>query len=998
MPDNIALGLSVDSSGVVEGTRNLNTLAGAAQAAAKASQELTGATSGASSAAAAASQATGAAATAFSTSGAASAAFAVSMTGAAAATVNYTTATVKATAATQASTSSLNAQTSAANNNASASSKAAAAANTLSAATKGVGSQAGIVGAQFQDIAVQLAGGQSPFLIALQQGTQLSFLLEMLAARGIGVGQALAGAFAFILSPIGIATVAVIALGGYLIQYFTQAQDKVDKTNALFEKHAQLIQSVAREWGDAVPELKRYADELERTVNLQKLQDAAKDKRSEVVTQVSGAFNTLADNQPGIINLLSSASVQPKSQLHELGVAMESLQDKVNNGTVTFEDFSKARDIATKTAVTTGRDDIKDFANEFGRLVYNVQAALEKLGLFEDQVKKITNPSFLQTQDKIQSLTSGQIKEDQFNFDNRTSKDFLPSNNIPVPTRRPSDFDKEEEEVKGLKKAYGDEASAINEATKAYNSLVQAQNNSLQRLSLEANLIGASAQERAVAIARLDAEQKARQANVGITQQQIDKLKDEAAAQAQLKLKVDQMTAGWKTVQDAGMSAIDQLTASIGDLDTSAKQLALNLVNTLLDPLKELAIANPLKNAIYGTNLPTMESIGGFSGFFDALSGKKAPPLAAMPSSTTGTMTVTAGVVTVNGPMAGTTPGLGGLANVLGGDHLPVNGVRPDVVNGQVVNSPIATANNVARILPAANQNIPAGATPLSLQNTPHVPTSADLTMYQQAISKIESGSFAGNYNTLGPTLKNGDYAIGRYQIMANNVPSWSQKYLGSQMTPSQLRADPNAQDAIFNGEFGSYVSKYGASGASSKWFTGSPYPSGKADVLGTTDNSYVKQFQTNLTKLGDISNSTASNMTTLNKDTGSLSSGFSNLFQNLGAAPSSSTSSGGGFFSFLGSLFGGSSAPTKAAPASVAQQSLRAAPTDASRASASSKQKLDLQVHTTVDKKGNLRTFVQQVSRDTVSEDVPKHIDAYDKQALPGRVKQISNDEYANG
>src|SRR6478609_6062055 len=64
--------------------------------------------------------------------------------------------------------------------------------------------------AQFQDIAVQLQGGQSPFTVALQQGTQIS---QVLGRSGATWAVLLLGsAFQSLLSPTPLATIAVIAL------------------------------------------------------------------------------------------------------------------------------------------------------------------------------------------------------------------------------------------------------------------------------------------------------------------------------------------------------------------------------------------------------------------------------------------------------------------------------------------------------------------------------------------------------------------------------------------------------------------------------------------------------------------------------------------------------------------------------------------------------------------------------------------------------------------
>lgn len=110
------------------------------------------------------------------------------------------------------------------------------------------------------------------------------------------------------------------------------------------------------------------------------------------------------------------------------------------------------------------------------------------------------------------------------------------------------------------------------------------------------------------------------------------------------------------------------------------------------------------------------------------------------------------------------------------------------------------------------------------------------------AISSVESG---GNYRAVGPTTRNGDRAVGKYQVMGRNVPEWTEEVLGRRMTPLQFLASPEAQDQVFNAKFGSYVDKYGPDGAARAWFAGEGGmndPSRK-DILGTSVADYSRKF-----------------------------------------------------------------------------------------------------------------------------------------------------------
>jgi hypothetical protein len=122
-----------------------------------------------------------------------------------------------------------------------------------------------------------------------------------------------------------------------------------------------------------------------------------------------------------------------------------------------------------------------------------------------------------------------------------------------------------------------------------------------------------------------------------------------------------------------------------------------------------------------------------------------------------------------------------------------------------------------------------------------------DLINYANAIKSIESSG--GNYGLTGPVTRNGDRAYGAYQVMGNNIPGWTQKHFGQSLTPQQFLANKEAQDAVFNGEFGGYVSKYGnPQDAASTWFTGRPLAQGGKSSDGyITGNQYVDKFNRHL-------------------------------------------------------------------------------------------------------------------------------------------------------
>lgn len=119
----------------------------------------------------------------------------------------------------------------------------------LAKSTKASSFQTANLAAQFNDIAVSLQGGQSPFTVALQQGTQIS---QVLGQRGAtGVVSLLGSAFTSLLSPVALATIGVIGLGGAAIQYGAKAIGAVNDLDERIKTHIELVNSLKSAYRDA---------------------------------------------------------------------------------------------------------------------------------------------------------------------------------------------------------------------------------------------------------------------------------------------------------------------------------------------------------------------------------------------------------------------------------------------------------------------------------------------------------------------------------------------------------------------------------------------------------------------------------------------------------------------------------------------------------------------------------------------------------------------------
>lgn len=128
----------------------------------------------------------------------------------------------------------------------------------------------------------------------------------------------------------------------------------------------------------------------------------------------------------------------------------------------------------------------------------------------------------------------------------------------------------------------------------------------------------------------------------------------------------------------------------------------------------------------------------------------------------------------------------------------------------------------------------------------------ATLDEFLAAERSQESG---GNY-----TVVNSIGALGAYQIMTGNLPSWSKAALGHSISKSEFLSHPSEQDAIARYELGPKFTKYGPEGAAAWWY------SGQTDPTKTYGNppvyKYVAEVMAKLGKSGSVTGGSTSGST----------------------------------------------------------------------------------------------------------------------------------------
>ena len=178
--------------------------------------------------------------------------------------------------------------------------KAAGDAEALARSNRMAAGSVGNLAAQFNDIGVMLAAGQSPLQLALQQGTQISQTLGPMGAAG--AVKALGAGLLSMISPVSLLTIGAIAAGAAFFQWLTSAGEEAlsleDQVKALAEQTDSYAEAAERansstadlskQYGSAADAARIYLRELAE-VERREAERAARAAVGAVRSEVAGA-------------------------------------------------------------------------------------------------------------------------------------------------------------------------------------------------------------------------------------------------------------------------------------------------------------------------------------------------------------------------------------------------------------------------------------------------------------------------------------------------------------------------------------------------------------------------------------------------------------------------------------------------------------------------------------------------------------------------------------
>lgn len=278
------------------------------------------------------------------------------------------------------------------------------------------------LGYQFQDIAVTSAMGMSPLMIGLQQGTQLASVIGTMERPVAG----LAAAFGSLINPVSLITIGLTAGTAALIQYFTAGTDGAGEMNEDLKAQLDIITTVADRWGDAVPALRDYADELVRAKEAMEDAAAVDILKENILSGVKQEAVDVTLSISDLVMQLQSAGEETEVIL-ALQRAFAQFKESAEDGKVSLTDVTAVQDALSAALNSTGIPAISGFRDEFDKLAESATGASIRV---EEIINKMAglNGSPLGTLSPLFS-ENGRFY---------SPEDFMPWGNAPVPRPRPN--------------------------------------------------------------------------------------------------------------------------------------------------------------------------------------------------------------------------------------------------------------------------------------------------------------------------------------------------------------------------------------------------------------------------------------------------------------------------------------------------------------------------------------------------------------------------------
>lgn len=441
--------------------------------------------------------------------------------------------------------------------------------------------------AQFNDIGVMLASGQSPMILALQQGTQISQVLGPMGAAG--AVKALGGAFLSLFNPVSLITIGTIAAGAALFQYFTSLNTDGKASTEVLKEQNDVLRRVAQNWGDAVPALKAYVDELDRAAEVGDLGEATKIAQQQSfaeflpqVEELGLAFD--------IVRETTAANVEESDRLDR---AYDGLLQRMQDGSAGAADLKTLLDLLSTSQVgntETGQlliGVLTQMAGAFNKaaagaanLGAQTSAALGGPDMGDSyRDRQAAQYQFVQEQERINSLTAEQLELER---EVTRVKNEAKSADVVLTEQQALELAEQRLAVEEHRNEVAANGRAGDKAVTDIERERQAVTDLIAQLEYEQSLIGMTNTEKEI-------QNALRQAGAAATDEERRQIAELITVTQEHEAAQKALTEGWSQYGNIGKSAIRGVKDALRDGKIEANEMA-DILGKIGDSFLDLAL------------------------------------------------------------------------------------------------------------------------------------------------------------------------------------------------------------------------------------------------------------------------------------------------------------------------------------------------------------------------------------------------------------------------
>jgi len=278
---------------------------------------------------------------------------------------------------------------------------------------------------------VATAGFMPWYTVALQQGPQVAQVFNDIRSSGSAIGPAVSSAFMQLVNPVSLVTIGVIAASAAVLQYGLDVFSSTEDSAEALQKQAQLIQQVAQRWGEAIPALKEYADELQRAQDAALLDQGVADYNEKTLAAVRASIEDARGSIGALVQDLQAAG-EDASSVMALQDAFNQFAVAADKGEVSTDDVKRVTDALAAAIASSGIPALADFASMFDQVsaaALGAAGSVQKMATVAGQAR-MTDPTTWRGAKLRDQSADGRIQGESFP---------LPESG-PTPDPRPSEL------------------------------------------------------------------------------------------------------------------------------------------------------------------------------------------------------------------------------------------------------------------------------------------------------------------------------------------------------------------------------------------------------------------------------------------------------------------------------------------------------------------------------------------------------------------------------